>query len=84
MASVKEADTMNAPILAYSFALGEPSGFAELASVRIARDVVTDDGVTVSAGSRGTVVSTYVGGTAYEVEFEGGTATVEADLLTAA
>ena len=75
---------MNAPVLAFPFALGEPSGFAELASVRILGDALTDEGETVEAGSRGTVVSVYAGAEAYEIEFENGTATIEAAMLTAA
>ena len=75
---------MNAPVLTYTFTLGEPRGFADLSSVRVEIDVVTDDGEAVPAGTRGTVVSVYAGGAAYEVEFDGGTATIEAAHLTAA
>lgn len=75
---------MNAPVLAFPFAIGQSSGFAELASVRILRDALTDEGEIVEAGARGTVVSVYAEAAAYEIEFENGTATVEAPMVTAA
>ena len=43
--------------------------FPGLSVVATVRDAVTDDGVTVPAGSRGTVVAVYAAGAAYEVEF---------------
>lgn len=75
---------VNAPVLTYSFAIGQPQGFADLSSVRVLHDVVTDEGAAVEAGTRGTVVSVYADGAAYEVEFERGTATIEAAYLVAA
>lgn len=75
---------MNAPVLTYTFALGEPHGFADLSSVRVGIDVVTDEGEPVAAGTRGTVVAVYAGGAAYEVEFDGGTATIETAHLISA
>ncbi len=75
---------MNAPVLTYTFTLGEPHGFADLSSVRVSHDVVTDEGQAVLAGTRGTVVAIYAGGAAYEVEFDYGTATIEAAQLVAA
>ncbi len=66
------------------FTLAEPKGFADLDLVRVAHDVVTDEGETVAAGTRGTIVSVYAEGAAYEVEFAGGTATIEAAYLVAA
>ena len=61
--------------------------FPELSVVVTLRDTVTDDGVTVPAGSRGTIVEAYAAGEAYEVEFArpvAGTATILADALRAA
>ena len=43
--------------------------FPELSVVEVVRDVQTDDGQHVPAGTRGTVVMVYGGGKAYEVEF---------------
>ena len=48
---------MNAPVLSYTFTLGEPRRFADLSPTRILHDVVTDDGGPVAAGTGGTVVS---------------------------
>jgi glutamate---cysteine ligase / carboxylate-amine ligase len=59
--------------------------FAELSVVATLRDLQTDDGLTVPAGSRGTIVEVYASGAAYEVEFARpvvGNATVMADALT--
>ena len=47
----------------------QPAPLAELSVVEILRDVETDDGVTVPAGSRGTIVAIWADGEAYEVEF---------------
>ena len=47
-------------------------------------DIETDEGEAVPAGTRGTVVSIYANGAAFEVEFAYGTATVEAAYLIAA
>lgn len=61
--------------------------FPELSVVATLRDLKTDDGLTVPAGSRGTVVEVYAAGEAYEVEFARpviGNATVIADALSAA
>lgn len=41
----------------------------ELSVVVTLRDTATDGGVTVAAGSRGTIVEAYAAGEAYEVEF---------------
>lgn len=46
-----------------------PEPMPELSVVETLREVETDDGETVPAGSRGTVVATYEDGQAYEVEF---------------
>ncbi|MCJ2121230.1 DUF4926 domain-containing protein [Methylobacterium sp. J-077] len=56
----------------------------ELDRVRILRAVSGDDGVTVPAGSTGTVVAIYADGEAFEVEFTDPVdtlATVEADTV---
>lgn len=61
--------------------------FPELSVVVTLRDTVTDDGVTVPAGSRGTMVKAYAAGEAYGVAFArpvAGTATIPADALRAA
>ncbi|MEL6059264.1 MULTISPECIES: DUF4926 domain-containing protein [unclassified Methylobacterium] len=62
----------------------QPQALAELSVVALLRDVVTDDGVTVPAGTEGTIVGVWGGGEAYEVEFDEpvvGNATVQADAL---
>ena len=61
--------------------------YPELSVVATLYDLKTDDGLTIPAGSRGTVVEVYAAGEAYEVEFARpvvGNATIEADALTAA
>ncbi|WP_457105442.1 DUF4926 domain-containing protein [Methylobacterium sp. P5_C11] len=61
--------------------------FPELSVVATLRDVMTDDGLPVPAGARGTIVEVYASGEAYELEFAGsvvGNATILADALTAA
>lgn len=66
----------------------EPSPlYPELSVVSTLRDLLTDDGLAVPAGSRGTIVEIYAAGAAYEVEFARpvvGNATITADALTAA
>jgi hypothetical protein len=60
--------------------------FPELSLVEIVRDVQTDDGQHVPAGSRGTIVMVYDGGKAYEVEFAQpvvGNTTLRPDVLRA-
>lgn len=55
--------------------------------VVLVSDIATDDGQTVPAGSRGTIVEVYGAGAAYEVEFVRpvvGNATVRAERLRAA
>ena len=67
--------------------LTQPQGFAELSVVALLSDVVTDDGVTVPAGTEATIVGVWGDGKAYEVEFDEpvvGNATVRADALRAA
>ena len=46
-----------------------PAPFADLSVVEILRDVDTDEGATVPAGSHGTIVATWNNGEAYEIEF---------------
>lgn len=46
-----------------------PSQIADLSVVEVLRDVETDEGTTVPAGTHGTIVGTWAGGEAYEVEF---------------
>ncbi|MCJ2120632.1 DUF4926 domain-containing protein [Methylobacterium sp. J-001] len=61
--------------------------FSELSVVVTLCDTVTDDGLPVAAGSRGTIVEVYAGGEAYEVEFARpviGNATIPAEALEAA
>jgi len=61
--------------------------FPELSVVVTLCDTVTDDGRSVAAGSRGTIVEVYAGGEAYEVEFARpviGNATIRAEALKAA
>ncbi|MCJ2084750.1 DUF4926 domain-containing protein [Methylobacterium sp. E-005] len=61
--------------------------FPELSVVVTLRDTVTDDGLSVPAGSHGTIVEIYAGGEAYEVECArpvAGTATIAAEALKAA
>ncbi|XYD12642.1 DUF4926 domain-containing protein (plasmid) [Methylobacterium sp. NMS12] len=61
--------------------------FEELAVVATLREVSTDEGLAVPAGTEGTIVMVYDGGKAYEVEFTApvvGLATVWADGLRAA
>ncbi|MCJ2121279.1 DUF4926 domain-containing protein [Methylobacterium sp. J-077] len=61
--------------------------FAELSVVAVLRDVQTDDGDTIPAGTEGTIVGIWAGGEAYEVEFDEpvvGNATVRAEALRAA
>ena len=61
--------------------------YPELSVVSTVRDLQTDDGLTVPAGSRGTIVEVYAAGAAYEVEFAHpvvGNATITAEALTAA
>lgn len=61
--------------------------FPELSVVTTLRDAVTDDGLPVPAGARGTIVEVYADGEAYEVEFASpvaGTATILAEALAAA
>ena len=56
----------------------------ELSRVEITCEVRTDEGVTIPSGSIGTIVGTWAGGEAYEVEFArpvNGLATVEAHSL---
>ena len=64
-----------------------PGVFAELSVVAMLREVRTDDGAPVPAGTEGTVVAVYGDGAAYEVEFDEpvvGTAKVTPDALRAA
>ncbi|MCJ2056082.1 DUF4926 domain-containing protein [Methylobacterium sp. J-048] len=61
--------------------------FPELSVVATLHEVVTDEGLPVPAGSRGTIVEVYAGGEAYEVEFASpvvGNATILAEALAAA
>ncbi|KNY20910.1 hypothetical protein [Methylobacterium sp. ARG-1] len=61
--------------------------FAELSVIAVLRDVQADDGVTVPAGTEGTIVGIWAGGEAHEVEFDEpvvGNATVRAEALRAA
>ncbi|MCJ2050986.1 DUF4926 domain-containing protein [Methylobacterium sp. J-070] len=63
-----------------------PQALAELGVVVLLRDVVTDDGVPIPAGTEGTIVGIWADGEAYEVEFDepvAGNATVRADALRA-
>ncbi len=46
-----------------------PSALPELSVVRLVRDVTTDEGGTLPAGSSGTIVGTFGDGEAYDVEF---------------
>jgi hypothetical protein len=67
--------------------VANPQVFAELSVVAVLRDVLTDDGAIVPAGTEGTVVGVWGEGEAYEVEFDEpvvGNATVRADALRAA
>jgi hypothetical protein len=60
--------------------------FRELSVVVLLKEVETDDGIAVPAGSRGTIVDVYGDGTSYEVEFAKpvvGNATVRAQALRA-
>lgn len=66
---------MNAPSLAYQFAVVPDSVLAGLDVVRFVVDVETDEGEAVPAGTRGTVVAVWGPGNAYEVEVEGGLVT---------
>jgi hypothetical protein len=62
----------------------QPQHRAELNFVTLLREVLTDDGLTVPAGTEGTIVGVWGGGEAYEVEFDEpvvGNATVRADVL---
>ena len=64
----------------------QPQSLAELSMVALLRDVMTDDGVTVPAGTEGTIVGIWANGEAYEVEFDEpvvGNATVRVDALRA-
>ena len=64
-----------------------PTQFPELSVVEVLRDVRTDDGLAIPAGSRGTIVAIWGEGDAYEVEFSRpvvGLATVLAGALRAA
>jgi hypothetical protein len=62
----------------------QPQGLAELSVVALLREVVTDDGVTVPAGTEGTIVGVWADGEAYEFdEPVVGNATVRADALRA-
>jgi hypothetical protein len=66
--------------------IAQPQGLAELSVVTLLREVVTDVGVTVPAGTEGTIVGVWADGKAYEVEFDEpvvGNATVRADALRA-
>ena len=45
------------------------SGLKDLDRVELTASVVSDDGDTIAAGSRGTVVGVWHDGAAYEVEF---------------
>lgn len=57
------------------------SGLQDLDRVQLTAPVVSDDGDTIAAGSKGTVVGVWHDGAAYEVEFThpvAGLATVEA------
>ena len=67
--------------------VAQPQALAELSVVTLLREVVTDDGVTVPAGTEGTIVGVWGDGEAYEVEFDEpvvGNATVRTDALRAA
>ena len=75
---------MNTPVLTYTFTPAKPDSFAELDEVRLTSALRTCRGETVPAGSEGTVLAVWAGGAAYEVEFDAGVATVEAELLTRA
>lgn len=60
------------------------SGLQDLDRVQLTVSVVSDDGDTISAGSKGTVVGVWHDGAAYEVEFThpvAGLATVDASGL---
>lgn len=63
----------------YLLRKAEPSEFHELDVVELLTDLRTDDGDTVRAGARGTIVGAWSGGRYVEVEFpepEGALATV--------
>lgn len=45
------------------------SSFRDLDDVVLLSDAMTDDGITLPAGTEGTVVAVWRGGAAYEVEF---------------
>ena len=72
---------MNAPVLAYQFASPEPETFVELSRVILTASAMTDDNVEVEAGTSGTVVGVWPGGSAYEVDTPLGLTTVEASRL---
>ena len=59
--------------------------FDELSVVAVLREVRTEEGIAIPAGTEGTVVAVYPGGLSYEVEFlqPAGIATVRADGLRA-
>lgn len=75
---------MNAPVLTYHFTAPAAHAFSELDEVRLLHVVSTDDGVAVPAGTEGTIVAIWAAGAAYEVEFDAGLATVDAEKLRAA
>ena len=75
---------VNAPVLSYRLTPEAPATFADLDLVRVTCAITTDEGETVPAGTRGTIVAVYRDGAAYEVEFSAGVATIEALQLVAA
>lgn len=81
--TVKKGFDMDAPVLTYSLDYPEPHAFGDLATVRLLRPVVTDDGQEVPEGAEGTVVGVWGEGAVYEVEFAVGLATVEVGNLDA-
>ena len=72
---------MNAPVLTYHFTAPAVRAFSELDEVRLLHAVSTDEGVEVPTGTEGTVVAVWADGAAYEVEFDAGLATVDAEKL---
>lgn len=69
-----------------SFAPGTRFVIRELDRVTLAREVVGDEGQVVPAGSSGTVMAVWSGGSTFDVEFGGpldALATVEAAAIAA-
>ncbi|HEX4767218.1 MAG TPA: hypothetical protein VH414_13190 [Lichenihabitans sp.] len=77
---------MNHPARAYLVDLSAAPRFEALTIVRLRRTVITDEGVEVPQGTKGTIVAVWAAGEAYEVEFAAphqGLATVDVEHLEA-